>query len=489
MSLVVLPVVLPLLAAFLLQPLESVSRRLARLLGPAVLVVCVAILARTWSVFGEAAFTVALGGFAPPVGIVFYVDRLALLFALAVPTLGLLFWPYAAAEGRVRIDALMLLLLGSSTGLALSGDLFNLYVFYELATVASFGLAAASGTGRAYLATVRYLLISGLGSVLGLVGIAVVYAKTGTLNLAHLAQLGPEQLNDPVGLAAFASLLIGFGVKGELFPLNVWVPEVYATAPKRVVALLAGLVSKLAVLVVARLLVLVFPQPEAQQLVLALGVLGLITGELAAWHARDFPRLLAFSSIGQLGLVFIAFGVPGDAGVLAGIAVALHHLLVKPALFALADGWSGSVERLTGAAWRAPLAAALFVLFALSLIGVPPLPGFWTKLLVLSGLAAQGQAIHLLAFGAILMVTILEASYLFRVAAVLFSARPEAAAAQPPARLEASTATVLGAALLAATVAAVPLGDWLREIARQATDTSAYVSTVLPTSFEGRLMP
>jgi formate hydrogenlyase subunit 3/multisubunit Na+/H+ antiporter MnhD subunit len=488
MSFVVLPVVLPLLAAFLLQPLESVSRPLARLLGPAVLVVCVAILGRTWALFGDAAFTVALGGFAPPVGIVFYVDRLALLFALAVPTLGLLFWPYGAAEGRVRVEALMLLLLGSSTGLALSGDLFNLYVFYELASVASFGLVAASGTGRAYVATVRYLLISGLASVLGLIGIAVVYAKTGTLNLAHLAQLGPERLNDPVGLAAFASLLIGFGVKAELFPVNTWVPEVYATAPKRIVALLAGLVSKLAVLVVLRLLVLVFHEPEALELVLLLGVLGLVSGELAAWRAKDFPRLLAFSSIGQLGLVFIAFAVPGDAGVLAGLAVALHHLIVKPALFALADGWSGSLERLKGAAWGAPLAATFFVLFALSLIGVPPLPGFWAKLLVLSGLAAQGQALHLLAVGAILIVTVLEASYLFRVATLLFSTRTDASV-QQPARLETGTAALLGAVLLGATVAIAPLGDELREIARQAADVPAYVATVFPPAAAQRVLP
>ena len=487
MSMVVLAVVLPLLAAFLLQPLESVSRPLARLLGPAVLVACAAVLARTWLQFGDAAFSVAIGGFAPPFGIAFYVDRLALLFALAVPVLGLLFWPWGQGEGRGRIEALTLLLLGASTGLALSGDLFNRYVFYELVAVASLGLAASSQTGRAYVATLRYLVISGLGSVLGLVGIAIVYAKTGTVNLAQLAQLAPTALNDPVALAAFAALLIGFGVKAELFPVNTWVPEVYATAPKGVSALLAGLVSKLAVLVVLRLVVLAFNQPEALLLILALGVLGMVSGELAAWRARDLPRMLAFSSIGQLGLVFIAFAVPGDAGLFAALAVALHHLVVKPALFGLAERWSGSLEHLAGAGRRAPVAAGLFVLFALSLTGVPPLPGFWAKLLVLGGLAQQGGGLHMVAFGAILAVTVLEASYLFRVAARLYA--PGDTRAATPALHATGTAALLGGGVLAATVSIAPLSDGLRNIARQAGDVPAYVATVLPSVPAARTLP
>jgi formate hydrogenlyase subunit 3/multisubunit Na+/H+ antiporter MnhD subunit len=478
MSAIVLPVVLPLLAAFLLQPLERLSGFLARLLGPLTLLVCAGVIWQVWSQAGDAPFSVALGGFAPPLGIVFYVDQLALLFALAVPLFALLFWPRGEREGRVREDALMLLLVASCTGMALSGDLFNLYVFYELLAVASFGLIASSGSGRSYVATIRYLIVSGFGSVLALLGVAIVYSKTGTLNLAQLAQLGPQQLNDPMGLAAFVALLIGFGVKGELFPVNTWVPEVYATAPKRVSALLAGLVSKMAVLVVVRLLVLVFHHPDAQQVMLVLGIAGMVTGELAAWRAKDFPRMLAFSSIGQLGIVFVAFSISGPAGVLAGLAVALHHLIVKPALFALAHRWNGSLDALAGAGLKAPFAAGLFVLFALSLIGVPPLPGFWTKLLVLVGLAREGEALHMLAFAAILMVTVLEANYLFRLAARLYKK-----VERPPeshAGLELGAVALLGAALLAVTLMIDPVGDKLREVARQAADAPLYVSTVFP---------
>lgn len=487
MSQIVLSVVLPLLAAFLIQPLHRVSGLLARVLGPLALLGSLLVLGNTWMNHGDTAFTVALGNFAPPLGVVFYVDGLALLFAMAVPLFALLFWPRGNGEDPAREYALMLLLAASATGLALSGDLFNLYVFYELTAVASFGLIAAAGNARSLVATIRYLVISGFGSVLALVGVAIVYMKTGTLNLGQLALVAPHLLNDPLGLAAFASLLIGFGVKAELFPVNAWVAEVYATAPARISALLAGLVSKLAVLVVVRLLVLMFPHPEAMQLMLVLGILGVITGELAAWNARDFPRMLAFSSIGQLGIVFIGFSISGVAGMLAGLAVALHHLVVKPALFALAGRWSGSLDKLRGAAKDSPMAAALFVLFALSLVGVPPLPGFWTKLLVLTGLAQEGQPLHWLAFASILIMTVVEASYLLRVAARLYEKNE--VRLPPPVRRDTATAALLGATLVASAVLISPLADRLRGISHQAANAAGYASTVFPQSPAKRITP
>jgi formate hydrogenlyase subunit 3/multisubunit Na+/H+ antiporter MnhD subunit len=310
--------------------------------------------------------------------------------------------------------------------------------------------------------------------------VAIVYLKTGSLNLAQLAALAPTHLHDPAGLAAFVLLLIGFGVKAELFPVNTWVPEVYATAPARISALLAGLVSKLAVLVIVRLLLLVFNQPEAAQVMLVLGVLGMLVGELSAWRAKDFPRLLAFSSIGQLGMVFIAFSLPGQAGLLAGLAVTLHHLVVKPALFGLTVRWSGSLASMTGAARGSPVAAGLFLFFSLSLIGVPPLPGFWAKLLVLTGLANAGEALHMAALAAILLVTVLEANYLFRLAAGLF--RHSEARGQSHALPDIGAAALLAALLLAVTVGMAPVGDTLRGIAKQAADAQGYVSSVLAAS-------
>ncbi len=374
----------------------------------------------------------------------------------------------------------MLLLAAAATGLAMSGDLFNIYVFYELTAVATFGLVALKGTPAAQIATVRSLLLSAFGSVLVLLGIAILYTQTGTLNLAQIGQLAPAALQGPAGLAAFAFMLIGFGVKAELFPVNTWVPEVYAAAPARIAGLLAGLISKLAVLVVLRLLVLAYQDTAASQLMLVLGVLTILFGEFAAWRARDFPRMIAYSSIGQLGIVFIGFSIPGPWGVLAGLATALHHLLIKSALFSLANRWSGSLQALTGSARKTPVAAGLFILFALSLIGVPPLPGFWTKILVLAGLAQEGAALHLMALGAILLVTAIEANYLFRFAVRLYGSPEQPPSAAGRGVMDVGVAALIGIVVVAVTVQIDPVGDKLRAVARQAADRGAYISTVFP---------
>lgn len=484
MNALALPVVLPLLAAFLVRPVGLVSGRLASAFGPLVLLLCAGLLVNIVLMANGQPVSANIGAFEPPLGIVFYADSIALLFAIVVPVFALLLWPRETMQaGGDRISALMLLLVGAGTGMALSGDLFNLYVFYELLAVASFGLVAASGTARAWAATVRYLLISGFGSVLALIGVALIYAQTGTLNLAQLSEFAPELLANPLGLAAFACLLVGFGVKAELFPVNAWVPEVYATAPKRVSALLAGVVSKLAILVVLRLILLVFDTPEARQLLLVLGLIGLVSGELAAWRARDLPRMLAFSSIGQLGLLFMAMSIPGVPGLVAALAVALHHLLMKPALFLLAERWHGGLENLAGAGRKAPLAAGLFTLFALSLLGVPPLPGFWAKLVLLLGLGEQDALLAQAAIAGVLLMAVVEAHYLFRLVGLLYARNEHDA---PPHRMgDLAVASLLGVVLLASMPLLPALAEGLGWMAHQAADVTAYRAVILGSTTAG----
>jgi formate hydrogenlyase subunit 3/multisubunit Na+/H+ antiporter MnhD subunit len=479
MNTLVLLVALPLIAAFLLPIVNRVSPLAARATGPLTLVITSVLGLSLWRGLGAGAVSVELGGFRPPLGIVLYADPLSLLFAVAVSLGTLLLWP-RHDEGGIRQWTLTLVLAAAGSGLALSGDLFNIYVFYELLAVVSYGLITAHRTASAYAASLRYLVISSFGAALALTGIALVYQATGTLNLAQLAQLAPQQLNNLQGLTAFVLLLIGFGVKAELFPVNTWVPEVYASAPNRLSALLAGVVSKLALLVILRLLVLVFQQPEAHMLMLVLGVLGVISGELAAWRARDFNRMLAYSSIGQLGIVFIAFAVPGEGAILAGLAVALHHLIVKPALFLLAGRWGGSLAALAGAARSSPLAAILFIVLALSLVGVPPLPGFWAKLLVLIELAGQAQPLYYLGALVILAGAVLEAAYLFRIASSFYASR---AAHALPARqrgADVAGAGLLATGLLASVLALAPLARQLGNIAGQSADVALYIRTVQP---------
>ncbi|MBT3011242.1 MAG: NADH-quinone oxidoreductase subunit J [Candidatus Thiodiazotropha sp. (ex Lucina aurantia)] len=479
----VLTIALPLLGAFLLPILMRSSIAIALWSGPAILIYGCWTIADIWLQGSTQPVSIAIGGFAPPLGINLYIDSLALLFAFAVQLLGLIFWPFTLDQDSARRQSLMLLLVAASTGLALSGDLFNLYVFYELAAVATFGLASASGSSAAYVATLRYLILSGIGSVLTLFGIALIYSKTGTLNLAHLAQLAPAQLNDELGLTAFLSILIGIGVKAELFPVNTWVPEIYATASTRLSAFLAGLLSKLALLIILRLLLLIFHQPEAAQVLLILGILGVVSGELAAWRAKELRRMLAFSSIGQLGVMFIAMALPDGAGVLAVLALAIHHLIIKSGLFMLAEDWGGAIQRLRGSAKMAPLGAALFVLFSLSLVGMPPLPGFWAKFTLITELAGQSEPLYLIGLAVFLLATVIEASYLFRVAAILYQDAPrETLDHEIPKNegLSLVTATLFGAGLIAAAVMIAPVGDSLNTIAVQVQDIDLYISTVNP---------
>lgn len=477
MNQLVLPIILPLITAFLLPVVNRVSGGGARWAGPLILFINSLLAISLWQQLGDNPLTLELGSFRPPLGINLYADKLALLFVIAVNIGSLLLWP-RNTEDSIRQYTLTLILAATGTGLCLSGDLFNIYVFYELLAVVSYGLIAGNLTAGSFAAAVRYLIISSFGAALALIGITLIYQATGTLNLAQLAQLAPAKLNNPQGFTAFVLLLIGFGVKAELFPVNTWVPEVYATAQNRLAGLLAGVISKLALLVILRLLVLVFQQPEALTVMLVLGILGVISGELAAWRARDFNRMLAFSSIGQLGIIFIAFSMPGKAALLAGLAVALHHLVVKPALFLLAERWSGSLDHLTGVAKTSPVAAGLFILLALSLVGVPPLPGFWAKLLVLIQLGEQGQALYYTGAFVILAGAVLEANYLFRVATRCYRSSATRAVPQAHAFFDIATASLSGVAVLASVFLLPTISHQLDTIASVAADSAHYSQTV-----------
>ncbi|MES9854440.1 MAG: proton-conducting transporter membrane subunit [Candidatus Thiodiazotropha sp. L084R] len=489
MNYLVLTIALPMLGAFLLPVVMQSSKAIGLWLGPVILGYGCWLLGNLWFSDASLPISIAIGGFAAPLGINLYIDSLALLFAIATQLMGLICWPFSLNQDTARRQSLMLLLVAASTGLALSGDLFNLYVFYELAAVATFGLIAASNTTASIAATFRYLILSGIGSVLTLLGIALVYSQTGTLNLAHLAQLAPELLNDKLGLTAYLLILIGIGVKAELFPVNAWVPEVYATASGRLSGFLAGLLSKLALLIILRLLVLVFHQPEAIQIILILGILGVISGELAAWRAKDMRRMLGFSSIGQLGIVFIALSLPDERGLLALLALSLHHLVIKTGLFMLADGWGGSLERLRGIARTSPIGAALFTLFALSLVGVPPLPGFWAKFTLITELAAQSEPLYLIGLLVFLFATVVETSYLFRIVASMYSRTevPDQQARPHLPGISLATASLFGISLLAASVLIAPIGDGLQAVASETKNIDLYIQTVLPATPGGQL--
>ncbi len=468
---IALLVALPLLAAFLLQPLSMVagSERQRRVywIAPATIMATLALSAMLGESLSQQPISMVMGGFVVPMGINFYLDGLSWGLLVALQFSLLLLWP---PSHSIRQQVLMLLLAASATGMVLSGDLFNLYVFYELLAVATFGLVAINKSRAAATASFRYLILSGLGAVLILSGIALIYHQTGTLNLAHLAQLvslGTVELP----LAAFLLMLVGFGVKAELFGVNGWVPEVYGVISPRLSALLAGVISKLAVLVILRVVLLLFPQPEAAQALLWLGILGVASGEFAAWRSRDLRRMLSFSSIGQLGMILIAFSLSLEVGLFVGIVLSLHHLLVKAGLFLLTEDRFGR--------WG----IALFILFSLSLVGVPPLPGFWAKFSLLNGLWSVGGWENHLALVLFLIVTVVEASYLFRVVQQYQQGAMVAPVAVDGAQRSWIDATavsaILALLLLWTTVQIQEVADKVEQVAVQAADRGQLIATVL----------
>lgn len=478
MNSIALNIALPLLTAFLLPIMSPHVSSFGRWIGPLVLAAMLLFSFQHFQAL-DAPEMVALGGFLPPMGISFHIDHLALLMLMAIPLLLLMMWPYGKTKSRE--EALMLLLAAAASGMALSGDLFNIYVFYELLSVASFGLAAANRTAGAFAASFRYVVISSLGTVLALTGIALIYTQTGTLNLAHIGALA-NQLQNPVSYTAFTLIVIGVGVKAELFPVNSWVPEVYATATARVTAIFAGLVSKLAVLVIVRMLVVAYGGSDVMNILLVLGMLGILTGELAAWRAQDLRRMFAFSSIGQLGMVLVAFSIPGKAGIIAGIAMMFHHLLVKPALFLFTDQWSGNLNRLSGIGKKSPMAVALFLLFALSLIGIPPLPGFWAKLLLVTGLVGTASPLYLTALFVLLTATVIETHYLMRVAKVMIAGEQKSS----PSRflelgiLNITLISIFAAGLVLIVLNLTSVSDQLALIADETSNRMLYIGTSYP---------
>jgi len=475
----ILLVILPFLGAFLLPIIYRHYNQAGYWVAPIVLMISVVICIGLWHGINTiGAQSLVMGGFSVPIGIVLYVDGLSILFVLMLLIGSLVLW-IGAWHRRIKEEMLLLLMVGGGSGLVLSGDLFNIYVFFEIVAVASYGLSASRRSDPCgYIASLRFLLLGALGSGFILLGIAIIYALTGTLNLSHLTLLAPEFLHGTAGLSAFALMLIGFAVKAELFPVNTWVSEVYAHAPVRVSALLAGIISKLALVVVLRLLLLLYAHEHAYLLLLAIGAAGLITGELAAFHAKDFRRTLAYSSIGQLSAIAIAFSIPGPLGILSGIALAFHHALVKAGLFMLAENWKGSLESLRGIAQKSWLSSVLLIIFVLSLIGIPPLPGFWAKFLLFkAGFSAGGWYAYAMIL--VLLSVVIEAAYFFRI--VRFMYQPNIEQTLPTTHWHELKPTLIVMALLLLVMFMIdPIYHNLNDIAIQATDVKSYVDNTLP---------
>lgn len=341
----------------------------------------------------------AFGGWGAPFGITFVADRLGAVLSLVTGIVALAVAIYARADIRARrrrtgFDPLFLGMLAAVNGAFLTGDLFNLYVWFELMLVAALGLITLDRRPSQIDGAIRYAAMSMLGASFILIGIGLLYGETGTLDIAHLAvTLAGRESTLTLSTSAFM-LLAGFALKAGLFPLFFWLPASYHTAPISVTAALAGLLTKVGFYACLRVLVVVFGMggtaivPGIPQLAALLAAATMIVSVLAAIAQVDIRRLLAFHILGQVAYLMLGLALVSSAGLAAAIVYMVHTMLVQTGLFLGAGAIARAPGRYdlrhgTGLIHDRPLFTALFAVMALSLAGVPPLSGFWAKFLVI----------------------------------------------------------------------------------------------------------
>jgi multicomponent Na+:H+ antiporter subunit D len=285
----------------------------------------------------------------------------------------------------------------------LAGDLFNLYVGFEILLVASYVLLTLGGSATRVRAGITYVVVSLTSSLIFLAAIGLVYASTGTLTMAQLAtRLG--DLPEGTQLLLQSMLLIAFSIKAAVFPLSAWLPDSYPTAPAPVTAVFAGLLTKVGVYAIIRTQTLLFPGGALDDLLMWAALATMVMGILGAVAQTDIRRLLSFTLVSHIGYMVFGIALGTAAGLAGAIFYVAHHIAIQTTLFLVAglverQGGSTAVDRLGGLAQRAPLLAVLFFVPAMNLAGIPPFSGFIGKLGLLEAGVADGSPLALTLVG------------------------------------------------------------------------------------------
>lgn len=377
----------------------------------------------------EGAVRYAVGGWEPPIGIELVLDPLSGFMVSLVTIVGAVVLIHSREpvarelpeKGTVFYSAALLLLAGLC-GIVLTGDLFNLYVFLEISALAGYALLGC-GTRQAALATFRYLMLGTLGASLYLIGIGFTYVHTGSLNMVDVAAIFAVTGLDALTILALAFMVVGIGLKMALLPLHQWMPDAYASAPASSTALVAPIGTKVAAYVLLRLLFDVFPSEpilrglHVLDLIAWFGAAGILWGSIMAIPQRDLKRMLAYSSVAQVGYIALGIGLGSFYGFVGAVLHMLNHAVMKACLFLVsanleARGYGVDIPQLDARLRRAlPATSAAFVLAALSMIGLPPTAGFFSKWYLLLGCWTDR---HWILVGVIVASSLLNAVYFFR---------------------------------------------------------------------------
>jgi multicomponent Na+:H+ antiporter subunit D len=504
MNAIILVILVPFLTAILLAFLSGQGRLVRALNLLSCLGLTVFVFWLLWVVDTQGVQVTRLGGFAPPYGISFVADRLAcimlcLSMTVASVVAGYTLWTVTPAQRAPFFYPLFQVLLVGVNWSFVTGDLFNLFVSYEVMLIGSYGAMIVGASRQQVHQTLTYVAINLLGGALFVVGIGLVYALLGTLNMADIARLtaGLEGPRAATITAASMVLLAVFALKAAAFPVFFWLPDSYPVVPAGVNAYFAGLLTKVGVYSILRVFVMTFRQegcgvPLDILLVLSLFTMLLgVIGALAQWEIR---RILAWHSISQAGYMImgIAFAVRHDlavAAIAATIVFIVHHGIVKSSLFligGIAEHVTGErrLKQMGGTLVLAPVTSLLFLFAALSLAGMPPFTGFLGKLVLIRvGLAGEWFWTVLIA----VVTSFLTLLSMLKIWSYAFWGEPrQYGIAEPWYGLATASAV-----LVAATIG---LGIWAQPFLRLATDSgrdlanpAAYVTAVLGPSLDDRL--
>lgn len=401
--LTVLMILLPLISAAFILVFRGVNlQRFIALVVLAALTVISALLIIVADTHGIQ--TVQMGGWEAPIGITLVADRLSsiMLFVSSIVLVAVM-W-YGISQGlrdgddddpiAVFLPSYMLLSMGVNLSF-LAGDLFNLYVGFEIFLVASYVLLTLGASPQRVRAGIGYVMVSMASSMVFLFALALVYASVGTVNMA---QAGIRMEDVPTGTKAaiFATILIAFGIKAAVFPLDAWLPDSYPTAASIVTAVFAGLLTKVGVYAIIRMRSTVFTDGSLDSMLMWVALLTMIVGVMGAIAQNDIKRLMSFTLVSHIGYMIFGVALGSVAGLSGAIFYAVHHILVQTSLFlvvGLVERQAGSAQlrRLGSLLYTAPVIGVLYLVPALNLGGIPPLSGFLGKVMLIQAGAEDGS--------------------------------------------------------------------------------------------------
>lgn len=422
MNSIVLLIVIPLVFAFLVPIFKNIGKYASKVVTIISMLTGLG-LALYFFITLNVPVKVILGGWKPPFGIVLVGDKLSLFLAFVVYILAFLnmFFFDKSFREHAKFYTLYNIAIAGTTGMILTGDIFNMFVFIEITGIALYSLIAYSGKVSALKGSLKYLMVGSMASLLLLLGVTLSYHIFGSLNLADVSNKFYRIPNN-LKFLILSLIFTGFFVEAEIFPFNMWAPNAYKGANIPIATLLAGIVSIAAGYLLFRFRYLYGSISSFGNMLVWFGVITVIIGEFSAFFTYDLRKILAFSSIGQMGLILIAAGISTKLSIYGGFFQILSHSMAKMLLFLLAgfiiyEVGTGDVRKMGGFGKNHPYLSGMFLIGALSLAGIPGLMGFWGKFNIVGGGIASGQIVPI---SFILLAAIAEGVYLLRVVFYLF---------------------------------------------------------------------